>query len=380
MNEIKRKYGLTDLELAAFAGELAVILGESLPRMSKYGITTQKINDLADLGNAFEVFPPDAYYVANITDAVIDRNAKRREIVKQMKDIVVRAKVQMPEKFHRYDRFTSDDTERLSAVEFIASARNLAVVAGQDLAALAQAGLAQPELDALDAAAQEMDDLQKIVNENVRIRTDKAQERVVNGNEIYALVARYAALGKSEYADNPAQYDKFVIYSDADVPKTPPAAPIIEEIDGYAELIFNQDVTSSRIRYKFAAAGEFTEVVKNPNEPHFIGLGHAIIYLEGEGRNAAGWGATATRTIIRSLAPPINPRYHIDRFLWGKSEGAEQVELEVSYDNGVTYQQIFISADEEYIWTPPSGTIRARFRTIAGGVTSDWLEITVVIP
>ncbi len=382
MSDAKRKYALPDIEMAWFASQLAIILTENLTDMAKYGITAQNITTLATLAHAFEVFPSDAYYAAQITDAVYDRNAKQQEIEKRMKIILIRAKAELPERKERYAPYTLEATQKLSVPEFIFAARELARVAAEDLATLDDAGLAQSELDELEAEAQVMYDLQVAVAAKVRQRSEKAYERITKGNELYALVARYAGFGKSEYSDVPVEHDKFVIYSESHVPKTPPAAPIVEVIDGYAELIFSQEVTSARLRYKFTANGEFIEVVKSPNEPHFIGTGHAIIYLEGEGRNAAGWGATGVKVIVNDLQPPGNPVYNhaLGRFEYEMAEGAEQTELEVSYDDGVTYQQIFISSETIYVWTPPSGTLRARFRSIRGGVMSGWIEIIVVIP
>ena len=54
MNEIKRKYGLTDLELAAFAGELAVILGEERKRRRKEGRNKKKRKEREECGKEGE--------------------------------------------------------------------------------------------------------------------------------------------------------------------------------------------------------------------------------------------------------------------------------------------------------------------------------------
>jgi len=380
MEKIKRDYTLTDAKLAVYTGGLVLILTENLSDFADYALTTAKITALETLGNQFEDFLPDAHYAGLITLAVQDRNAKRKEIVKDIRTMMVRMNEAIPGRLAPYERFTPDALKPLSVGEFLITARGFKDAAAMDLTELADEGITQAQLDALYAKTEDLETLTHAVGTQVALRSRKQQERVALGNQIYALVKKYANYGKDRYADNPAMYNLFIIYTETGTPQTPPDAPEIEVIEGNAELIFEQEVTSARLRYKFAAGDEFTEVGIEPNTPHFIGAGHAVIYLEGEGRNAAGWGATTTKTVVNELQPPINPHFNLDRFIWQKAAGAQQTELRVSYDGGVTYNQIFISPDEEYVWTPPSGTIHARFRSIAGGVTSEWLEIVVVIP
>ena len=382
MERTKRDYTLTDAKLAVYTGDLVLILTENLADFSEYALTAAKISALEALGDQFENFLPDAHYAGLVTLAVQARNAKRKDVVRKIRTVMVRMNEAIPDKLAPYERFTADVMKRLSVEEFLINVRTFKDSIAMDMADLDDEGITQAELNALYAETEALETLTRAVGVQIAVRSKKQQERVALGNQIYALVKKYANYGKDRYADNPAMFNLFIIYTDADVPKTPPDAPAIEVIEGSAELIFMQEVTSTRLWYKFAANAAYTEVNVEPSQPYFIGTGHNIIYLKGQGRNAAGWGAIAEKIIVNELQPPVNPRYNhaLGRFEYEMAEGAEQVELEVSYDNGATYQQIVITSETVYVWTPPSGTLLARFRSIKGGIVSPWLQITVVIP
>ena len=262
------------------------------------------------------------------------------------------------------------------------AADDFAEYVAEDLPALAGDGLTQAKLNAIEAAAAEFTALSKNVRKKMANRAKIAGQRVQKGNELYALVKKYADYGKDKFKNTPAIYNLFIIYTNAGIPKTPPAAPTVQVIDDFIEVIFSQNVTSVSIEIRTDPNGEFTEIYDGENQPVAAPENYDYLEVKAFGRNAAGNSPTTTKVFYGVPPAPTNLRREGDIFMWGVDESVDEVEFDVSYDNGVTYNQIAVLPPTQttYPWTPPSGTIIARMRTKRNGVYSPYIVVSIVIP
>jgi len=381
METVVRKYTKSDAELMSFTSNFISVLTQSLPDLADYGLTSAKITALETLGNQFEEFLPDAFYVSEISLAVIERNTKRLEIANTIQSLMVRIENTIQHKLLRYKNHQAAALKKRSNEEFLNDARYFTKILAHDLTDLAGEGVVQAHIDALNAAAQVLENLINDVYEKTADRSEQAQKRVELGNSVYDLVRKYAAYGKDKYENNPAKYNQFVLYANDTTPQTPPDAPAIEVIDSMAHVVFAQNVGMMRLYRKFAEGDEFEELYSGANQPVAVGEGYPVMYLEAQGHNAAGWGAKGAK-IIYGLPPSATGfGYNGDRLEWEADDSIEFSEIEASFDNGVTYQEIAtVVGVKFYIWTPPSGLVFFRIRTVRAGQRSPWVVTSAVIP
>lgn len=382
MEALARDYSMSDSELTEFTGTFIDVLTENLSDLAEYGLTSLKIDALETLADAFDAILPDDFYAAAVSEAVIERNAKRKEIAAAIQSVMVRIANVIPHKYHRYNRFTAKALKDAANHAFRDAADDFAEYAAADLAALTGEGVSQALLDAIDASAAAFTTLAKAVRNAQRDRADIAQQRVEKGNELYAAVKKYADYGKDKFKNNPAKYNLFILYADAGIPQTPPVAPAIAEVDGFIQVIFPQNVTSAHIEIRTEPDGEFTEFYDGENQPVEAPEDYDYLEVSAFGRNAAGNGAVTTKVFHGAPPAPENFRREGDSFMWDVDESVEEVELDASYDNGASYNQIGIIAGGThfYTWTPPSGTVVLRLRSKRNGMYSPYVLLTVVIP
>ena len=84
---IQRNYNLADADLCVFASNLVAKMTRDLQDLKNFGVTAQNITDLETLGNVFETFPSDDYFIGTVmiaTDAKLAIFAQIREVIRNM--------------------------------------------------------------------------------------------------------------------------------------------------------------------------------------------------------------------------------------------------------------------------------------------------------
>ena len=84
---IQRNYNLTDADLCVFASNLAAKMTRDLEDLKNFGVTAQNITGLETLGNVFETFPDDDYFIGTVmiaTDAKLAIFDQIREVIRNM--------------------------------------------------------------------------------------------------------------------------------------------------------------------------------------------------------------------------------------------------------------------------------------------------------
>ena len=297
MDTLKRTYTMADSELTMFASEFVDVLTDFASDLEEYGVTFEKIEAFNQLQIQFNKLLPDDFYAADVTDAIMERNAKRKDIARMIQSVMVRVQNVIPDRMFRYKPFAAAALKDLPIADFMQEAEDFSMFVAPDLAALASENVTSQKLAAIDAAAAELRALSKNVRKAMDERAVVARRRVELGNQVYALVQRYAGYGKDCYRNIPAKYNQFIIYANADVPKTPPKAGEIAVIEDTAELILPQEVKLVRMYIKFNEDEEYKEFYSGVNKPVSLPKGHRKIYLKGQAHNAAGWGNMSEKVV-----------------------------------------------------------------------------------
>jgi len=378
----KRKYGLRDADLSQFTINAIGFLTRDLTDLEEFGITAARIAELEDLQEQFEVFPTDGQKIAQIQQVVIVKNTKRAEIEEIAGFIRTRAENAFKNNVGFYNDFEFEGLANQDDNTFASHALGIGTCAAKYQTQLAAFGQTAAKTTAYTAEVNGFQALLKDVSAAKADRTETARARITLGNQMYELLVELCSFAQSFYAKrNPAKFQDYIIYADANIPKTPPGAPTIEIVDDYAELIFTEDVTSAEMFKRSNPSDTWEQILDGDNAPVFVGTISGTLYIQGRGRNDAGWGPMASKTIIATMGSPSNLRFVDGTTLWDNAPGTEYSELHASYDNGVTFQEVgVIVGPGIYVWPPPSGTVVLRVRNCAGEVKGPWVVITVVIP
>ncbi|MCX6153137.1 MAG: hypothetical protein NT007_03140 [Candidatus Kapabacteria bacterium] len=220
MNPSKRNYNMTDAELCMFTSNLVNTMTRDQTEFTASGVTALMVTAMETLGNAFEVFPADAFYYADYLVAVETKNTHRETCTLKLREIVGYAKMKWGSTSPQVKKFDAGDLSKDSDLAFLSKCRLAVATATSYLTDLTSVGLTDPKIDALEAAAQLFEDAMNDIATAQEIRDIKTQERIEKGNELYALVARYCEIGKIIWEDvNEAKYNDYVIYGSSGLGK-----------------------------------------------------------------------------------------------------------------------------------------------------------------
>jgi len=209
----KRTYNMTDAELAMFTSNLIVFMTRDATEFAAKGVDALAITALETLGDAFEVFPNDEYYRADVTLAVEAKDAARENCEVQARAVIGCARIKWGDSSAQVKRFGAGSMTNEPDKKCLTTMRQVVTVATDYLLDLAAEGLTQAMIDALDAEAQTMEDEMNDIAGKEAVRDLKTQERIDKGNELYGFVTKYCEIGKIIWQDvDEAKYNDYVIY------------------------------------------------------------------------------------------------------------------------------------------------------------------------
>lgn len=213
MAKTRRDFRMSYADLAMFVSNLVVVLTRDVTLMSARGVTQVEIDALEALGNAFEVFPTDEYYSGQVMTAVHEKDDLRAAVTLNIQYVSGFIEQKWGLDSGIYKQLKIHRLQSSSDNLFIVSARQVALVAEDNLATLGPLGLLQTDIDALRANAQLFEDKLNDIREKKLLRDDKAEERTVKANELYGYVAEYCKIGKIVFQNlSESKYNDYVIH------------------------------------------------------------------------------------------------------------------------------------------------------------------------
>lgn len=213
LKPLRRNYFMTDAELSSFTFNLLSSMTRDDTEFTARGVTSVERTALETLATAFESFPDDEFYRADITTAVEDKDALRETMSVNIRDIVQCAIIKWGEGSGRYKKFGTKNVGSEGDKAFLTTSRQVVTVGTAYLTDLSSVGLTQTMLDDLSADADSFHDALIAIYDAEELRDDKTQERIQKGNEIYEFVTKYCQIGKIIWDDvDEAKYNDYVIY------------------------------------------------------------------------------------------------------------------------------------------------------------------------
>ncbi len=213
MTKAKREYSLSDSELMIFASNLVGFMTRDAVQFAERGVTAAMITAFEALGNAFEVFPEDDFYKAQITAESEAKSEKRSSCFALVQKISGFFDQKWGVNSWEYKQLGIKGLINLSDDSFLRKCRSVVEIATDNLATLTPIGLNQTMITELEDEAQLMEDKINSVNMKTALREKKSQERIEKGNEVYSYVRKYTNIGKLIWENvSEADYDDYVIY------------------------------------------------------------------------------------------------------------------------------------------------------------------------
>ena len=213
MQAVTREYTMSDSELMFMVGDFVVYMGRDAAELVTRGVTALDTTDFENLGNSFELFPPDIYYSAQVTAEVEAKNAARENSYALVQKISGFFEQQWGLDAWQYTQLGIKGLSNKGDGDFKDICRNVVKTANDQLLNLTAIGLTQADIDALEAEAQTMEDAGHDIKEKKALRDEKTEERAVKGNELYSYVKKYSSIGKLIWENvNEAKYNDYVIY------------------------------------------------------------------------------------------------------------------------------------------------------------------------
>ena len=290
--EIKRDYTMSDSELCMFTTNLVQTITRDATEFAARGVDALAITALNTLCGAFEIFPPDSYYQADVSLAAETKNATRADLTVKVRDVVQCAVIKWGEGSPQYKKFGAQTMTSMGDMKFLTLCRMVVTTAAGFLADLTAAGLTQAMIDAVDTGAQTFEDNMAAVNDAVEARDIKTAERITDGNALYGFVVQYCQIGKIIWDDvSEAKYNDYVIYPSTpelpgkalnmgyDMPTHTVSWDVAPKADSYQlERKFHTDPD-----WTVVYEGADTSVVNDPVTP-------GLWYFRCRAQNAEGYG------------------------------------------------------------------------------------------
>lgn len=233
MDPIKRDYTMSDPDLCMFTSNLVITMTRDQAQFTTRGVTAAMVTALKTLGDAFEVFPPDAYYLNDVMMATETKNATRESLVLKLRAIIGYAKIKWGTSALQVKRFDAGEMTTEADKKFLTTCRLGVKVANEFLADLTPIGLTAAMITDLTTTANTFETNLNSISSAQANRDMKTQERITKGNELYSFVSRYCEIGKIIWEDvDPAKYNDYVIYDSGSSSLPKPKNLVANEMGG----------------------------------------------------------------------------------------------------------------------------------------------------
>lgn len=213
MEAIKRNNNFSNSELAIIVGNIVSAMNRDATEFAARNVTQTNIDNFEALGNAFEIFPTDEIYQAEISIVVDEKNLSRTNCFNKVQFITGYFEQEWGLSSPYYRQLGIKNISEMRDAEFLVACRRVVQVAQSRLTTLSTLGLTQSDIDSLNTEAQTFEDKMHLVFEKTAEREIKTQERTTLANELYSELKKYCMIGKLVWENvDEAKYNDYVIH------------------------------------------------------------------------------------------------------------------------------------------------------------------------
>ena len=313
---IPRNYNLADADLCVFASNLVAKMTRDLEDLKNFGVTAQNITELETLGNVFETFPDDDYFIGTVmiaTDAKLAIFDQIREVIRNM---ATRVELKWGLDSGQYRVLGVSGMNKFDENKLLLKSRAMHEMMTKYLADLAAFGLTQAELDAWEALNESCETAMRTQSLAQSERDDSTNNRIKAGNALYEKVAEYCEIGKRVYVKtNPAKYNDYIIYGHAAGPLKPPVMIGYRPGDFVISWGAVENATSYELEYSPDGSAWIVAYTGSDDAVQYIPAVEGWAYFRCRARNSNGYGEFSTvlkAGYYQQIPPPNNVKAKIE--------------------------------------------------------------------
>lgn len=210
---ITREYNFPDADLYAQCRQRITNVERDRESFESYAYNADKIKDFIALCDQFSDLPDDDELVGNQMEATAQKNVAREKLKTAIRSVMTRVASKYNVRSGHYRKFGTTKMNDMSDPKLLLCGRRVVRVAHKLLDFLAETGLRQPHIDAVQQAATAFENAIHIQQDRISDRDIFVEKRVELGNELYRELVLVCNIGKDIWAENnKAKYENYTIY------------------------------------------------------------------------------------------------------------------------------------------------------------------------
>lgn len=213
-NEVTRLYNFSDARLIEFGNEKIAFMRRDLEAFLSFGLNEAKFLDLETKISQFSNLVTDIESSNEQVQITEQKDAKAEELRTAIRSVMTRVAQKYGDTSARYANYGTDGLSKQSDAELLVTAKRVVRVGTTNLANLSEEGLTNAHLDSITLLNDAFNNL--LINQKLKIgeRDILQEDRVEEGNAIYALLMKYTQTGQDIWeTSDVAKYNDYVLYN-----------------------------------------------------------------------------------------------------------------------------------------------------------------------
>ncbi|MES2574393.1 MAG: hypothetical protein V4572_05595 [Bacteroidota bacterium] len=211
-----RKYIFSDADLIIKGKEKISFMRRDYTAFALFGITEIRITELERALTAFSEKVTDIEAKNNQTEVTQTKNAKGEELKTAIRNVMQRIELVFGKNSAQYRQSGSKALSKKSDSEVLIAAKVLVQRSTIHLQELMNTGITTAMLDNIIVLCNDFEELIHEQNDKIWERNFLKENRIEQGNAIYATLIQYTAIGFEIWQNNNvARYNDYIIYDRA---------------------------------------------------------------------------------------------------------------------------------------------------------------------
>nr|WP_315250458.1 hypothetical protein [uncultured Flavobacterium sp.] len=208
-----RKYLLSDAHLILKGKEKISFMRRDQTAFAKFGITEVMISELENDLTAFANSITDIEAKSNQMAVTQIKNEKGEELRTAIRDVMKRVELAFGANSAKYRLFDTKRLSKKSDSELLITAKVVVEASKIYFQELIENGMTTAMLENIMVLCIDFEELMHTQNDKIWERNFLTENRVEQGNSIYAALAKYTAVGFTIWeASSAAKYNDYIIY------------------------------------------------------------------------------------------------------------------------------------------------------------------------
>lgn len=306
-----RKFALSYGELLQQVFEKSTFLRRDESMLAQRGITSADLDAFDAMIGAFRALKEDSIYIGLISDAIQQRDDKRKQVTLMCRDIIGIAETVYGKKSGIYKSFGTSFSESLSDGKFLIAVETLYSKANEYSEALNPRGLTTEMLAEFKTRIEELEPLMKYAASIKSERDINTRNRHTIANQLYAEMTKLCLIACNYFKDrDSSRFADYVIYSQGKAAQSrsgtlPPKSIVSRSFTGLkAGVLFKlKNEGTGSLDFYFSTTEEGLPVTERYTVPAFQ---EKVVAIESLGYDAE---AGVTKFTVRNLSDSETSSY-----------------------------------------------------------------------